>query len=99
MQNMHKTTYDGPLTGVHLPIHRCRGSGAGVGMSTRAGSTHRGAGRGSKAVVYITATIDLTNHFRAHLKNSGFTVPESLIAKLTSEKSAHNSIVKLIYLE
>ena len=22
MQNMHKTTYDGPLTGVNWPIHR-----------------------------------------------------------------------------
>ena len=55
MQNMHKTTHDGPLTGVHLPIHRCRGSGARVGLCTRAGSAHRGAGRGTKAVAYITA--------------------------------------------
>ena len=45
------------MTGVHLPIHRgrCRGSGARVGLSMRAGSAHRGAGRGTKAVVYITA--------------------------------------------
>lgn len=55
MQNMHKTTHDGPLTGVHLPDHGSRGSRARVGLSTRAGGTHRGAGRGSKAVVYITA--------------------------------------------
>ena len=29
MQNMHKSTHDRPLTGVHWPIHRgwCRGSG------------------------------------------------------------------------
>ena len=29
-KNMHKTTHDGPLIGVHLPIHRCRGSGARI---------------------------------------------------------------------
>ena len=34
------TTHDGPLTGVHLPIHRCRGSGTRVGLSTRAGSAY-----------------------------------------------------------
>ena len=38
MQNMHKTTH-----GVHLPIHRCRGSGAWVSLSTSTGSAHRGA--------------------------------------------------------
>ena len=53
MQNMHKTTHDGPLTGVHWPIHRC--SGARVGLSTSAGSAHRDARRATKAVVYITA--------------------------------------------
>ena len=52
---MHKTTHDGPLTGVHLPNNRCWGSGAGVSLSTCTGSMHRGAGRGTKAVVYITA--------------------------------------------
>ena len=55
MQNMHKTTHDGPLTGVHLPNHGSRGSGARMSMSTCAGSTDRGARRGTKAVVYITA--------------------------------------------
>ena len=52
---MHKGAHDRPLTGVHLPIHRCWESGARAGLSTRAGSVHRGAGRGTKAVVYITA--------------------------------------------
>ena len=48
MQNMHKTTHDGPLTGVHLPIHRC--SGADLTLPYRARvrlSTHaeeRGGG-------------------------------------------------------
>ena len=51
---MHKTTHDGPLTGVHLPDHGSRGSGARVSLSTCAGSTHRGARRGTKTVVYIT---------------------------------------------
>ena len=55
MQNMHKTTHDGPLTGVHLPDHGSRGNGARVSLSTCAGRTHRGARRGTKAVVYITA--------------------------------------------
>ena len=55
MQNMHKTTYDGPLTGVHLPYHKGRGSRARVSLSTCAGSTHREARWGTKAVVYITA--------------------------------------------
>ena len=55
MQNMHKTTHDGPLTGVHLQDHGSRGSGARVSLSTCAGSTHRGARRGAKTVVYITA--------------------------------------------
>ena len=52
MQNMHKTTHDGPLTGVHLPDHGSRGGGGRVSLSTRAGSAHRGAMRG---MVYITA--------------------------------------------
>ena len=30
MQNMHKSTHDRPLTGVHWPIHR--GCGAGVAV-------------------------------------------------------------------
>ena len=52
---MHKTTHDGPLTSVRLPNHGSRGSGARVSLSTCAGSTHRGARRGTKTVVYITA--------------------------------------------
>ena len=52
---MQKTTHDGPLTGVHWPIHRGRGSGARVGLSTCAGSTHREVRQGTKTVVYITA--------------------------------------------
>ena len=55
MQNIHKTTHDRPLTGVHWPIHRGRGRGARVGLSTDTGTAHRGAGQGTKAVVYITA--------------------------------------------
>ena len=51
MQNMHKTTHDGPLTGVHWPINRCRGSRARVSLSTRAGSAYRGARWETKAVV------------------------------------------------
>ena len=52
---MHNTTHNGPLTGVNQPIHRCRGSGARVSLSTGTGSAHRGARRVTKAVVYITA--------------------------------------------
>ena len=33
MQNMHKSTVDRPLTGVHWPIHRFRGSGTKDGLS------------------------------------------------------------------
>ena len=54
MPSMHKTKHDGPLTGIHLPDLGSRGSGARVDLSTCAGSAHRGAGRGTKAVVYIT---------------------------------------------
>ena len=45
MQNMHKTTQDGPLTGVHLPDHGSRGSGARVSLSTHASGMHRGVGK------------------------------------------------------
>ena len=53
---MRKTIHDRPLTDVHWPIHRgwCRGSGAKGDLSTSTGGMHRGAGRGTKAVVYIT---------------------------------------------
>ena len=56
MQNMHKTTHDRPLTGVHWPIHRgwCRGSGTKGALSTSTGGTHRGARWGAEAVVHVT---------------------------------------------
>ena len=56
MQNMHKTTHDRPLTGVHWPIHRCRGSGVGMGVRTDTGGTRRKGGL-PYAVVYITARV------------------------------------------
>ena len=57
MQNMHKTTHDRPLTGVHWPLHRgwCRGSGTKDDMSTSTGGTHRGAGWRTKAIIHVTA--------------------------------------------
>ena len=56
MQNMHKSTYDRPLTGVHWPIHRgwCRGSGTKGNLSTSTGDTHRGAGWRTEAIIHIT---------------------------------------------
>ena len=57
MQNMHESSHDGPLA-IHWPIHRCRGSGAWVSLSMRAGEcAHGGARRGTKAVAYITARV------------------------------------------
>ena len=55
MQNMHKSTHDRPLTGVHWPIHRawCRGSRTKGDLSTSTSSTYRGAGWRTEAV-YIT---------------------------------------------
>ena len=46
MQNMHKSTHDRPLTGVHWPIHRgwCRGSGPKGDLSTSTGGSHRRTG-------------------------------------------------------
>ena len=56
MQNMHKTTHDRPLTGVHLPDHgsRGRGSGAKDDLSTSTGDTHRGAGWRTEAIIHVT---------------------------------------------
>ena len=55
MQNMHKSTHDRPLTGVHWPIHRgwCRGSGTKGDLSTSTGGTHRGAGWRTEAIIHI----------------------------------------------
>ena len=52
MQNIHKTTI-----GVYWPIHRgwCRGSRTKGDLGTSAGGTHRGAGRGTEAIVHVTA--------------------------------------------
>ena len=51
MQNMHKTTNDRPLTGVHGPIHRS----SEVDLSTSTGGrTHRGAGWRTEAIIHIT---------------------------------------------
>ena len=57
MQNMHKSTHDRPLTGVHWPIHRgwCRGSGTKGDLSKSTGGTHRGAGWRTEAIIHITA--------------------------------------------
>ena len=51
MQNIHKTTI-----GVYWPIHRgwCRGSRTKGDLGTSAGGTHRGAGRGTEAIIHIT---------------------------------------------
>ena len=56
MQNMHKTTHDRPLTGVHWPIHRgwCRGSGTKGDLSTSTGGTHGGAGWRTEAIIHVT---------------------------------------------
>ena len=56
MQNMHKSTHDRPLTGVHWPIHSgwCRGSGTKGDLSTSTGGTHNGAGWRTVAIVHIT---------------------------------------------
>ena len=45
MQNMHKTSHDRALTGVHWPVHRsrCRGSGTKGDQSTSTGGMLRGA--------------------------------------------------------
>ena len=50
----HTITHDGPLTGVHWPIHRdwCRGSGTKGDLSTCTGDTHRVAGWRTKAPVH-----------------------------------------------
>ena len=62
MQNMHKTTYDRHLTGVHRPIHRgwCRGSGTKGDLSTRAGSAHRGVDNIPPCYTYIDISV-MTN--------------------------------------
>ena len=56
MQNMHKTTHDRPLTGVHWPIHRgwCRGSGTKGDLSTSTGGAHRGAGWRTETIIHVT---------------------------------------------
>ena len=53
--NMHKSTHDRPLTGVHLPDHGSRRSGARVSLSTCTGSTHRRAGWGWGLRMYSTS--------------------------------------------
>ena len=55
MQNMHKSTHDRPITGVHWSIHRCRSSGTKGDLSTSTGGTHRGAGWRTEAIIYVTA--------------------------------------------
>ena len=56
MQNMHKSTHDRPLTGVHWPIHRAGAGGSGTksDLSTSTSSTYRGAGYGRPLTAYIT---------------------------------------------
>ena len=56
MQNLHKSTHDRPLTGVHWPIHRgwCRGSRTKGDLSTSTSCTHRGAGWRTEAIIHIT---------------------------------------------
>ena len=56
MKNMHKTTHDSHLTGVHWPIHRHRHRvGTKGDLDTGAGGTHRGARWRTEEVVYVTA--------------------------------------------
>ena len=55
MQNMHKSTHDRPLTGVHWPIHRgwCRDSGTKGDLGTSTGGAHRGAGWRTEAIIHV----------------------------------------------